>query len=113
STRPSPTTAAQGRTMSRASSLSVRTIALLGSFVVAVVPAIVLGITSANTLRTSVVHEELAQSLQRARSLADDVYVFMQLRKALATMIADQVAAMDTLDSAAITDFLQRTRRNF
>lgn len=92
---------------------SLRTIALVGVLVAAIVPVAVLTVTSALSVRNVIIDDTISQSQRAAAALADDVAGFLDDQAQIAAFVADRVGGQEAADRGTVTPILDDLRENY
>jgi methyl-accepting chemotaxis protein len=92
---------------------TLRNVVLLGGLIVAIVPAAVLGITSANAVRSLVVRDTLERDQNSAEALAVEVDDFLHQYATVNGYLSDQITGLPRLDQATIGPRLAQARHAF
>lgn len=93
--------------------LSLRQITFIGGILTAVIPVLVLGVTSALAVRSMTLNDLLQRDLTAATGLASDLDNFLLQREMNVADLAEQISALPALDPETVTAMLERTRRNY
>ncbi|MCA8908765.1 MAG: methyl-accepting chemotaxis protein [Rhodospirillaceae bacterium] len=92
---------------------SLRTIALVGVLVAAIVPVAVLTVTSALSVRNIIIEDTTSQSQRAAVALAEDIAGFLDDQAQIAAFVADRIAGQETPDRETVTPILDDLRENY
>jgi methyl-accepting chemotaxis protein len=91
---------------------SLRTLLLTGAFLIAIIPAAVLGIGSARAVRALILSGEMENDEQLAQGLASEFELFLNQHLQAITTAASHAAALEHFTQATLTPILARTRAN-
>ena len=92
---------------------SLRNVLLVGGLVCAVVPAVILGLTSAGAVRYLIVRDALERNQVSARALAAQLDEYVNDRAHIVAMLGDTIATVPHFDQATIQPLLAAARRQF
>jgi|GEM_PF-3053530 len=92
---------------------SLRTLLLTGAFLIAIIPAAVLGIGSARAVRALIMSAEMENGELLAKGLASEYEQFLSLHLRATSTLAAHAAAAESYTQATLTPLLVRTRVNY
>jgi methyl-accepting chemotaxis protein len=92
---------------------TVRNVVLLGGLIIAIVPAAILGISSANAVRTLVVRDTLERNQASAEALAAEISDFLNQHTSIDSYLAGSFSVLPRLDESTIGPLLARARISF
>jgi methyl-accepting chemotaxis protein len=92
---------------------TLRNVVLLGGLIIAIVPAAVLGITSANAVRSLIVRDTLERDQASAEALAVEVDDFLHQYAMVNAYLSEGITGMPRFDQSTIGPRLAQTRHGF
>lgn len=92
---------------------TLRNVVLLGGLIIAIVPAGILGISSASAVRSLVVHDTLERSQASAEALAAEIGDFLDQYESVNAYLADTFSGLPRLDESTLGPRLARARTSF
>jgi methyl-accepting chemotaxis protein len=92
---------------------TLRNVVLLGGLIIAIVPAGILGISSASAVRSLVVRDTLERSQASAEALAAEIGDFLDQYASVNAYLADTFSGLPRLDESTMGLHLARARTSF
>jgi methyl-accepting chemotaxis protein len=92
---------------------TLRNVVLLGGLIIAIVPAGILGISSASAVRSLVVRDTLERSQASAEALAAEIGDFLDQYASVNAYLADTFSGLPRLDESTMGPYLARARTSF
>lgn len=93
--------------------VTLRNAVLVGGLIIAIVPAAILGMSSASSVRSLVISDTLGRNQASASALAAEVSDFLNVHVSIGQYIADTFASETRLDETTMAPVLARVRNRF
>ncbi len=93
--------------------MKLRTIVIAGAAALALIPALILGALSALAARDMVLHDSLERDKAAAEALAQQLGEFVDVRTRIATLLAEQIGVLGSLEAQSVAPLIARTRKQF